>query len=142
MSSIENLDIRTQVIDLIVETFDTMVSMEIEISDSEPPDHAGVSRMVATVNFAGNVIGLIKFQVSSDLSRLMMANMLDLEPEAVEDEAEIKNFLAQISNIIGGNLKSALNDAGHPCVISPPSLTYGTDFSIKSLAMERFERYA
>ena len=141
MSSIENFDIRTQVIDLIVETFDTMVSMEIEISDSEPPDNAGVSRMVATVNFAGNVIGLIKFQVSSDLSRLMMANMLDLEPEAVEDEAEIKDFLAEISNIIGGNLKSALIDAGHPCVISPPSLTYGTDFSIKSLGMDRFERY-
>ncbi|CAB1062785.1 Flagellar motor switch protein FliN [Olavius sp. associated proteobacterium Delta 1] len=141
MSDIENFNIRTHVIDSIVETFDTMVSMEIEVSDLEPPDTAGVSRMVAAVNFAGNAIGLINIQVTADLSRLMMANMLDLEPEEIEDESEIKDMLGEISNIVGGNLKSALNDAGHPCVISTPSLTYGADFTIKSLSMDRFERY-
>jgi len=141
MSDIENFDIRTHVIESIAETFDTMVSMEIAVSDAEPPDTAGVSRMVAAVNFAGHVIGLINIQVTSELARLMMAHMLDLEPEEIEDEAEIKDMLAEISNIVGGNLKSALNDAGHPCVISTPSLTYGADFSIKSLSMDRFERY-
>ncbi len=141
MSEIENFDIRTHIIDSIVETFDTMVSMEIEVSDSAPPDTAGVSRMVATVNFAGNIIGLINIQVTSELANLMMANMLDLEPEEVEDDGEIKDMLAEISNIVGGKLKSALNDAGHACVISTPSLTYGADFSIKSLSMDRFERY-
>jgi flagellar motor switch protein FliN len=141
MGNIENFDIRKQVIDSIVETFDTMVSMEIEFSDSEPPDTAGVSRMVAAVNFAGNVIGLINIQVTSKLAKLMMANMLEIEPEEVEDDGEIKDMLAEICNIVGGNLKSALNDAGHACVISTPSLTYGSDFSIKSLSMDRFERY-
>ncbi len=141
MSNIENFDIRTQVIDSVVETFDTVVSMKIGVSDSEPPDTGGVSRMVAAVNFTGNIIGLINIQVSSELARLMMANMLALEPEAVEDEDQIKDLLAEISTIIGGNLKSALNDAGHPCVISPPCLTHGADFSIKSLNMDRFERY-
>jgi len=141
MSNIENFDIRTQVTDSIVETFDTMLSMEIQFLESEPPDTSGVSRMVAAVNFAGNIIGLINFQVTADLARVMMASMLDLEPEEVEDDAEIKDMLAEISNIIAGNLKSNLNDAGHPCVISTPSLTYGADFSIKSLSMDRFERY-
>ena len=141
MSNIENFDIRTHVIDSIVETFDTMISMEIEVFDSEPPDTAGVSRMVAAVNFAGNIIGLINFQVTRPLAKLMMANMLETAPEEVEDEAEIKDMLAEISNIVGGNLKSALNDAGHACVISTPSLTYGADFSIKSLSMDRFERF-
>ena len=141
MSSIENFDIQTHIIDSIVATFDTMVSMEIEESDSGPPDTAGVSRMVAAVNFAGSIIGLINIQVTKDLARLMMANMLDIEPEEVEDDGAIKDMLAEISNIVGGNLKSALNDAGHACVMSTPSLTYGADFSIKSLSMDRFERY-
>jgi flagellar motor switch protein FliN/FliY len=141
MSEIENFDIRTHIVDSIVETFDTMVSMEIAFTASEPPDTSGVSRMVAAVNFAGNVTGLITIQVTSDLAHLMMANMLEIEPEEVEDEGEIKDLLAEISNIVGGNLKSALNDAGHTCVISTPSLTFGTDFSIKSLSMDRFERF-
>ncbi len=141
MSNIENFDIRTHIVESIVETFDTIVSMEIEISDSELPDVAGVNRMVATVNFAGHIIGLINIQVTQSLARLMMANKLHLEPEEDEDDGEIKNMLAEISNIVGGSLKSALNDAGHPCVISTLSLTYGADFSIKSPRMERFERF-
>jgi flagellar motor switch protein FliN len=51
-------------------------------------------------------------------------------------------MLAEISNIVVGNLKSSLNDAGYPCAISTPSLTYGADFSIKSFNMEGFERLA
>jgi len=139
--SIENFDIRSHIVDSIVETFDTMVSMEIKVSDSAPPDTAGISRMVAAVNFAGHVIGLINIQVTSELARRMIANMQEIEPEEVEDDAEIKDMLAEIANIVGGNLKSALNDAGYTCVISTPSLTYGADFSIKSLSLERFERF-
>jgi flagellar motor switch protein FliN len=141
MSDIKNFDIRTHIIDSIVDVFDTMVAMEVEFFDSEPPDTNGTGRMVATVNFAGNVVGIINIQVASELSRLMMASMLDIEPEEVEDDGEIKDLLAEISNIVGGNLKSALNDAGHRCVISTPSITYGADFTIKSLKMERFERF-
>jgi flagellar motor switch protein FliN/FliY len=139
--SIENFDIRSHIVDSIIETFDTMVSMEIEVSDCEPPDTAGASRMVSAVNFAGHVIGLINIQVTSEMARQMMANMLEIEPEEVDDGGETKDMLAEIANIVGGNLKSALNDAGHTCVISTPSLTYGADFSIKSLGMERFERF-
>ena len=141
MSDIENFDIRANIIDAIVDTFDTMVSMQVESSFTEPPDSAGINRMVATVNFAGNVAGIFNIQVTSEFAREMTAAMLDLEPEEIESEVEIRDLLAEIANIVGGNLKSALNDAGHHCVLSTPSITYGADFTIKSLNMERFERF-
>ena len=34
MSDIKNFDIRTQIIDAILDVFDTVVSMEVEFSDS------------------------------------------------------------------------------------------------------------
>ena len=141
MSNIENFDIKSHIIESIVEVFDTMVSMEIEHADSEPEGTSGVSRMVAGVSFAGNVAGILNIQIASDFARLMTANMLDMEPEALEGDGEIKDLLSEISNIVGGNLKSALNDAGLACVLSTPSMTYGGDFTIKSLNMERFERF-
>ena len=55
MSDIKNFDIRTYIIDAIVDVFNSMVSMEVEFFDSEPPDTSGTERMAATVNFAGNV---------------------------------------------------------------------------------------
>jgi len=141
MSNLDNFDIKSHVIDSMVEVFDTMVSMEIEPSDSEPQDTGDSGRVVAAVNFAGNVAGLLNIQVTPDLARLMTANMLDIEPAELEGEGEIKDLLSKISNIVGGNLKSALNDAGLNCVISAPSMTYGGDFTIKSLDTDRFERF-
>jgi flagellar motor switch protein FliN len=141
MSDIKNFDIRTHIIDAIVDVFNTMVSMEVDFFDSEPPDTPGTGRLAATVNFAGDVGGSVNIQVDSALSPLMMAGKLDIKPEEVEDDGEIKNLLAEISSTVGGNLKSGLNDAGHRCVISTPSITYGTDFTIKSLKMERFEHF-
>ncbi len=140
MSDLENFDIKSHVIESIVEVFDTMVSMEIVPSDSEPEATKGVSRVVASVNFAGNIAGILNIQVTAELARLMTANMLDMEPEELEGDGEMKDLLSEISNIVSGNLKSALNDAGLTCVLSTPSMTYGGDFTIQSLNMERFER--
>src|SRR5210317_1564130 len=117
MNDINNLDIRTHIIDAIVDVFDTMVSMEVEFFDSEPPDTSGTERMAATVNFAGNVVGLITIQVPSKMSGLMTTAMLDSEADEIENEGKIRDLIAEISHIVGGNLKSALNDDGHQCVI-------------------------
>ena len=141
MSNIENFDIKSHVVESIVEVFDTMVSMEIEHTDSEPQVAADTSRVVAGVNFAGNIAGMLNIQVSTDFARQMTANMLDMEPEELEGDGEIKDLFSEISNIVGGNLKSALNDADLACVLSTPTMTYGGDFTIKSLNMERFERF-
>ena len=142
MSNIENFDIKSHIIESIVEVFDTMVSMKIEHSDSEPQDTGEADRVVAAVNFAGNVAGILNIQVTTDLARLMTANKLDLEPEELEGDGEIKDLLSEISNIVGGNLKTVLNDAGLTCELSTPSMTYGGDLTINSSNMERFERFA
>jgi flagellar motor switch protein FliN len=141
MNDINNLDIRTHIIDAIVNVFDTMVSLEVEFSDSEPPDTAGAERMAATVNFAGNVVGHITIQIPSEMSGLMMTAMLDSEADEIEGEGKIRDLIAEISQVVGSSLKSALNDDGHQCLISTPSITYGSDFTIKSLQMERFESF-
>jgi len=118
-----------------------MVSMKIEHSESEPQDTGDAHRVVAAVNFAGNVAGILNIQVTTDLARLMTANRLDKEPEELEGDGEIKNLFSEISNIVAGSLRSALNDVGLTCVLSTPSMTYEGDFTIKSLKMERYERF-
>jgi len=141
MRNLENFDIKSHVIDSIVEAFDTKVSMQIEQSDSEPQDTGDAGCVVVAVNFSGNVAGILNIQVPTDFARLMTANKLDMKPEELEGDGEIKDLLSEVSNIVGGNLKSALNDAGIDCVLSTPAMTYEGDFTIKSLNMERFERF-
>ncbi len=140
MSAIENIDIRTPVVESVTKTFETMLSMPVQLAETASIDSTGVSRMVGTVNFAGDVVGMINFQVTTEMSRLMSASMLDIAPENIEGDEEIKNLISKIVHIIGDNLKSSLNDSGLTCEMSTPTITFETDFTIKSPDMERFER--
>jgi flagellar motor switch protein FliN/FliY len=142
MSAIENFDLQSHISASVVETFATMLTLEIQPVEVEPPPGSGVPRMVGTLNFAGNVSGIFNVQTTIDFGRLMASGLLGMEPEEVDPASDIRDLLAEITNIVGGNLKSALNDAGHACILSTPSITYGSDFSIKSLSMDRFARFA
>jgi flagellar motor switch protein FliN len=141
MSSIENFDIQKCLTASVIETYSTMLSLEMEPLLEEPPHVSGVNRMVGTLNFAGKVTGIFNTQVTIDFGRVMAAGMLGLQPDEVELGTDVRDLIVEITNIIGGSLKSALNDAGHSCVLSTPSITYGTDFTLKSLNMDRFERF-
>ena len=142
MSTLSDIDVRGTVSASVIETFSSMLSMEIKPVETEPSPGQGIRRMVGTLNFAGKVTGIFNAQLTFDFGRLMASSLLGMEPEEVESGTEIRDLVAEITNIVGGNLKSVLNDSGYPCVLSTPSITYGTDFSIKSLNMDRFDRYA
>lgn len=142
MSTLSDIDVRATVSASVIETFSAMLSMEIQPVEGEPPPGQGIRRMVGTLNFAGKVTGIFNTQITFDFGRLMASSLLGMEPEEVESGTEIRDLIAEITNIVGGNLKSTLNDSGYPCVLSTPSITFGTDFSIKSLNMDRFDRYA
>jgi len=99
-------------------------------------------RNVGSVNFAGDITGIINFQVSDEFARLMTASMLGMEIEELEGQEEINDLIAEISNIIGGNLKSSYLDIGMICELSTPSITKGNDFIIESFDMTTYERFA
>jgi flagellar motor switch protein FliN len=141
MSAITEFDVQSHIRGSVTETFSTMLSMEVEALDVEPPPGHGVHRIVGTLNMAGKVNGIFNVQATVDFGRLMAAGMLGMEPSEVDPASDVRDLLAEITNIVGGNLKSALNDAGHSCVLSTPSITYGTDFTIRSLNMDRYDRF-
>jgi flagellar motor switch protein FliN len=141
MSVLASVDIKGRVTESVMETFSTMLSMEIGPVEAEPPPGTGIQRMVGALNFAGNVTGIFNVQLTLDFGRRMAASLLGMEPEAVDPGSDVRDLVAEVTNIVGGNLKSALNDAGLHCVLSTPSITYGTDFSIRSLNMDRFDRF-
>ncbi|MFO7707137.1 MAG: flagellar motor switch protein FliN [Desulfobacterales bacterium] len=140
MGASDALDIKSQISGCIVETFSTMLSLDIRPVDSDQSPTSGVQRMVGTLNFAGAVTGIFNLQVTYDFGRRMAAALHGIEPEQIGPGSDVRDLIAEITNIVGGNLKSALDDAGQHCILSTPSITTGTDFSIRSLSMERFER--
>ncbi len=138
----ESVDIEAKVTESVLDVFDTMLSLPVEAVEDDAAESGGEGRVVGAVNFAGDVQGLITFDVSASFSKRMAASMMGIEVDEIESDDEVKDLLGEVSNIIGGNLKSAFTDAGLDCSISTPSITLGSDFTIKSLNMDNFQRFA
>jgi len=139
MSGIDTIDIKTTVSKSVIDVFDTMLSLEAKISEAGA-ETLESNRFMGTVKFAGEVVGIVTIQISYDFARFMTASMQGIEPEEVEGDEEIKDLLAELSNIVGGKLKSTYTDIGLYCELTTPSITTGSDFTMQSLNMDKYEK--
>ena len=139
MSGIDTIDIKTTISESVIDVFDTMLSLEAKISETGAETLDG-NRFMGMVKFAGDMVGIVAIQVSYDFARLMTASMQGIEPEEVESDEKIKDLLAELSNIVGGKLKSTYTDIGLYCELTTPSITTGSDFTMQSLNMDKYEK--
>jgi chemotaxis protein CheX len=141
MSDIKTLDLKGFVIHSVKSVFQTMLSMDIELDN--PPDKQSIStngHIVGTVGFAGKVMGTINLFVSRTFGREMAAAMLGMTVEEIGSDEEVNDVIGEVCNMVGGDMKSRLCDAGLTCSLSIPSVTYGNGFKIESKGWGRHEQ--
>jgi len=142
LERMQQVDIVAMISESIVDVFDTMLSINIEKTEPDTTTVSEESRVVGSVTFAGDVMGVFKIEVSESFSRIMTASMLGIELDEIESEEEVHDVIREMSNIIGGNLKSGYVDVGLSCELSTPSITKGSDFRIEALNIEALDRFA
>ena len=142
MTDISKLDLKGFCTNSTGGVFHTMLSMEVSVVEANPSMELSGSKVVGCVGFAGDVIGNTCVHVSKQFARVMTAAMLGMEVDEVEDDEEINDVIGEVSNMVGGDVKSKLCDAGFPCVLSIPNVTSGSDFKIESKGWMRHEKVA
>jgi flagellar motor switch protein FliN len=130
MERVAGVDIKTAIINSVIDVFYTMLDMEVEAIQEVPGSFTEEMRTVGSVTFAGEVDGMFNIQVNDDFGKEMTAAMLGMEIDEVESIEEVYDVIREVSDIIGGNLKSNFVDAGLSCVLSTPSITNGRDFRV------------
>jgi CheY-specific phosphatase CheX len=142
MSGIHAVDLKSFVADSVKRVFATMLSMQLE--SEEPPDRTSVTtgrHFVGTVGFAGAVIGSVNISVSREFAQKMTAAMLGMSVEDIGSDEEVNDVIGEVCNMVGGDLKSRLCDAGFACSLSIPSITYGESFRIQHKGWDRHDQY-
>ena len=130
MERISGVDIKAAIVNSVIDVFYTMLDMEVEAIQEVPSSFTEENRTVGSVTFAGEVDGMFNIQVNDNFGKAMTAAMLGMEPEEIESEEEVYDVIREVSNIIGGNLKSKFVDVGLSCVLSTPAITNGRDFKV------------
>jgi chemotaxis protein CheX len=141
MKDISKLDLKAFCVNSTKSVFHTMLSMEVSAIETNSATELSGNKVVGCVGFAGDVIGNICVHVSKEFARAMSAAMMGMEVDEIEDD-EINDVIGEVSNMVGGDMKSRLCDAGFPCVLSIPNVTSGKDFKIESKGWMRHEKIA
>jgi len=142
MTDINKLDLKGFCTNSTKGVFHTMLSMEVGVSEADAAFALSGNKVVGCVGFAGDVIGNICVHVPKQFARVMAAAMMGMEVDEIEDDEEINDVIGEVSNMVGGDMKSKLCDAGFPCVLSIPNVTSGSDFKIESKGWMRHEKIA
>ena len=86
-------------------------------------------------------MGNVSLFVSREFAREMTAAMLGMTVDDIGSDEEVHDVIGEVCNMVGGDLKSRLCDAGFSCSLSIPSVTFGENFRTESKGWDRHERY-
>jgi len=115
------------------DVFETMLSLKAELRAAGEMEPFQGEHVCGTVGLAGDKVnGAVYLHISSPFARQAAAAMLGMAPEELTAVRDINDVVAEMTNMLGGGLKSWLCDTGALCVLTTPSVVRGRAFAIRA----------
>jgi chemotaxis protein CheX len=109
------------------EVFETMVFKSLEAGEPTVDGAQPVANVVGAIRFLGSLSGTVSFYSSDGAAREIAGALLGISPEDANNE--VADAVGEITNMIAGSLRGKLAQSGENLMITPPSVTRGSDFS-------------
>jgi chemotaxis protein CheX len=111
------------------EVFELMLGCQLTTnSTAEQP----TLEVTAMVGLAGMLCGVLSVRCNGKAAALMTSKMLGVELDKVG--AEVSDALGEVCNMVAGNFKNKIAGLAEGCMLSPPTVVTGSDYSLHSLA--------
>jgi chemotaxis protein CheX len=115
------------------EVFSTMLGMEIAAGETVSGGMAGCSQsgVVALLGLAGDWVGSGSLSCHPVLACKMAGQLLMSEYDTVNED--VLDAVAEVANMIVGNVKTILEEKLGPMGLSTPTVIYGRNFETRSV---------
>jgi len=114
----------------LVKTFLTMLSLKLECLDVHQAVPLQGNHLLGTIKFSGHATGQVYLRLSFDSAKQVAARVLGLDPAEAVDLDAAKDAVGELLNIMAGNFKSNLCDAGLECCrLEPPNVFSTSGFT-------------
>ena len=111
------------------EVFELMLGCPLTAGETSAEANLDITSMVG---LAGMLCGVLSVQCDGKSAALMASKMLGIAVDQVG--AEMSDALGEIANMVAGNFKNKISGLGDGCMLSPPTVITGSDYSMYSLA--------
>jgi CheY-specific phosphatase CheX len=122
------------VVDSATEVFSTMLGIEVELSGEAADTKAPELGIISLVGITGDWGGSGVFCCTPVLASVICARMLgtDLNPGSPSIDEEVLDVVAEITNMMIGNIKNGLEGITGPLAISVPTVIHGRNFKFRN----------
>lgn len=111
------------------EVFELMLSSQLTVPPDSEEKPLGVTAMVG---MAGQLCGVLSVRCTGRAAAMMASKMLGMDLDKVGPE--ISDALGEVCNMIAGNFKNKVSGLSEGCMLSPPTVVTGSDYSLHSMA--------
>jgi chemotaxis protein CheX len=88
--------------------------------------------VTAMVGLAGQLCGVLSVRCTGKAAAMMASKMLGMDLDKVGPE--ISDALGEVCNMVAGNFKNKVSGLSEGCMLSPPTVITGNDYSLHSIA--------
>ena len=115
MNQPENSDIKSLILKIVPQLFNSMLTMEV--THSEPAARPGDSAddPAAALNFRGDVTGLLRMRPDAEFARSMTAAKLGADTDYDPTSKEMQNVLSEFMTAAADQIKAVMAEAGFSC---------------------------
>lgn len=122
--------------------FQTMLSLKLEtVNRSSVPEVVG-EHILGTIGFSGKAVGRVFLRMSKPSARRIAGTILGVDPSSLNDLSEVNDVIGELLNIMTGNFKSNLCDAGLDCRLETPEVKATPDLQTPTIPGGGLERMA
>src|SRR5436305_1802385 len=111
------------------EVFELMLLCQLGPAPSM--DESGMD-VTSMVGLAGQLCGVMTVRCHHQAAILMASKMLGLPPEKVGPD--FSDAIGEVCNMVAGNFKNKIAGLSDGCMLSPPSVITGNNYTLHSLA--------
>ena len=112
------------------EVFELMLGCQLRSPEDESKSAA--LNVTAMVGLAGKLCGVMSVQCDGNSAELMASKMLGVDFDRVGGNGS--DAVGEVCNMIAGHFKNKVTGLGEGCMLSPPTVITGSDYSLRSLA--------
>lgn len=121
------------IIDATQEIFETMIMIEAKAGDPMNQPATSFSKgMTAMVGFAGFRQGMLAIHTPEAVALDITTQFLGLEVESIDED--VIDALGELANMVAGSIKPLMAKDGVDVELSLPSVIYGSEYSMTTLA--------
>ena len=126
----------------LTRTFQTMLGLKLIPTEPQKVLPLEGQCVLGTIDFSGRAAGSVFLRLSLDSAKAVAGQILGVDPQQLNDVVEINDTTGELLNIMTGNFKSNLCDAGLGCRLEPPFVNQTSASSHLNLSRGSWEHMA